>query len=123
MKIRYPVIGIIVLFISASIWESIIGTDTFAEVGHPIFVILFVSLLGLIVYLVAKSLFNEIGDLMGDAQRHFSHKERRREEQAYTVQNINQELDEIEASLDAISETESSGGKITPIWELPRKEP
>lgn len=112
MKIRYPVIGIIVLFISASIWESIIGTDTFAEVGHPIFVILFVSLLGLIVYLVAKSLFNEIGDLMGDAQRHFAHKERRREEQAYTVHSINQELDEIEASLDAVS----SNDKVTPIW-------
>lgn len=49
---------------------------------------------------------------MGDAQRHFAHKERRREEQAYTVHSINQELDEIEASLDAIS----SGDKVTPIW-------
>lgn len=117
MKIRYPVIGIIVLFISASIWESIIGTDTFAEVGHPIFVILFVSLLGLIVYLVAKSLFNEISDLMGDAQRHFEHKQRRREQQAYTVHKINQELDEIEASLNTVN----PGDKVTPIWEIPTK--
>lgn len=123
MKIKYPIIGIIILLISATIWQSIIGAETFETMGQPIFDTLLLILLVLIAYCIAKIVFIEIGDLMGDAQRHFAHKERRREEQAYTVHSINQELDEIEASLDAISETESSGGKITPIWELPRKEP
>lgn len=32
------------------------------------------------------------------------------------IDNINKELDEIEATLDIISEAENSDGKITPIW-------
>lgn len=112
MKLRYPVIGIIILFISASVWENILGTETFAEVGHPIFAILFVSLLGLLIYLIAKLVFNELFDVLDDAQQHFEHKERRKEQQAYMMHNINQELDEIEASLDAVSSNE----KVTPIW-------
>lgn len=124
MKIRYPVIGIIVLFISASVWESILGTETFAEVGHPIFAILLVSLLGLLVYLVAKVVFNELGYILDDTQRHFEHKERRKEQQKHMLHDINKELDEIEATLDAVSEAENSNGKIIPLWNgKPLKKP
>lgn len=35
------------------------------------------------------------------------------------LRKIEREMDEIEASLDAVTNNE----KITPIWELPRKEP
>lgn len=117
MKIKYPIIGIIILLISATIWQSIIGAETFETMGQPIFDTLLLILLVLIAYCIAKIVFNEIVDLMGDVQRHFAHKERRREEQAYTVHNINQELDEIEASLNAVS----PGDKVTPIWEIPTK--
>lgn len=83
-------------------------------------VILLLSLLGLIIYLIAKVIFNELFDLTDDIQRHHEHKERRKEQQAYTVHNINQELDEIEASLDAVS----SNDKVTPIWGgQPTKKP
>lgn len=112
MKIKYPVIGIIILLISSTMWQSIIGPEAFETVGQPIFDTLLLILLGLIAYCIAKIVFHVIGDLMDDTQRHFAHKERRREEQTYTVQNINQELDEIEASLDAVS----SNDKVTPIW-------
>lgn len=79
-------------------------------------VILLLSLLGLIIYLIVKVISNELFDLTDDIQRHYEHKERRKEQQAYMMDNINQELDEIEATLDAISEAENSDGKITPIW-------
>ena len=84
MKIKYPIIGIIILLISATIWQSIIGAETFETMGQPIFDTLLLILLVLIAYCIAKIIFIEIGDLMGDAQRHFAHKERRREEQTYT---------------------------------------
>lgn len=116
MKVRYPVIGIIFLFISATIWENVLGTETYNRIGHPIMVILLLSLLGLIIYLIVKVISNELFDLTDDIQRHYEHKERRKEQQAYIMDNINQELDEIEATLDAISEAENSDGKITPIW-------
>lgn len=116
MKVRYPVIGIIFLFVSATIWENVLGKETYNRMGHPIMVILLLSLLGLIVYLVGKLIFNELFDLTDDIQRHFEHKERRKEQQACMIDNINKELDEIEATLNIISEAENSDGKITAIW-------
>ena len=68
---------------------------------------------------IAKIIFKELFDMLGDTQRHFEHKERRKERQAYMLHNINKELDEIEASLDAVSPNE----KVTPIWDLPQKKP
>ncbi len=82
--------------------------------------IIFLSLLGLIVYLIAKIILNELFGILDDTQRHFEHKERRKEQQACMMHNINQELDEIEASLDAVS----SNDKVTPIWGgQPSKKP
>lgn len=119
MKLRYPVFGIIILLISATVWQTIVGTDTFESVGQPIFDTLLLVLLGLIAYCVAKIVFNELFDMLGDTQQHFEHKERRKEQQAYMLHNINKELDEIEASLDAVTNSE----KVTPIWEIPPKKP
>ena len=116
MKVRYPIIGIIILLISATIWQSIIGAEAFAAVGQPIFDTLLLVLLGLIAYCIAKIIFHVVGDLMDDVQQHFEHKERRKEQEAYMMDNINQDLDEIEATLDVISEAENSDGKITLIW-------
>ena len=92
MKLRYPVFGIIVLLISATVWQTIVGTDTFESVGQPIFDTLLLVLLGLIAYCVAKIVFNELFDMLGDTQRHFEHKERRKEQQEYMLHNINKEL-------------------------------
>lgn len=119
MKIRYPIAGIIILLIATTIWEHIMGPELYKAVGEPITFILFLALLGLIVYLIAKIVFNELFDMLGDTQRHFEHKERRKEQQAYILHNINKELDEIEASLDAVTNSE----KVTPIWEIPPKKP
>lgn len=119
MKIRYPIAGIIVLLITTTIWEHIMGPELYKAVGEPITLILFLSLLGLTVYLIGKAVFNELFDVLGDAQRHFEHKERRKEQQEYMLHNLNKELDEIEASLDAVTSNE----KVTPIWEIPPKKP
>jgi len=116
MKIRYPIMGIIILFISATIWEYILGPDTFEQIGHPILVILLLSLLGLIAYLIAKLVFNEIGKLMDDVQHSVQRRSRHKEQQSSQMEQINQELDEIEATLNALAEAENSDGKITPIW-------
>lgn len=119
MKLKYPVIGLVILLISANVWQSIIGSEAFATVGQPIFDTLLLILLGLIAYLVAKLLFNEIGDLMGDIQRTSIHRELHREQQASQVEQINQELDEIEASLNTVVLNK----KVTPIWEISTKKP
>lgn len=120
MKIRYPIAGIIILLIATTIWEHIMGPELYKAVGEPITFILFLSLLGLIVYLIAKIILNELFGILDDTQRHFKHKERRKEQQACMMHNINQELDEIEASLDAVS----SNDKVTPIWGgQPSKKP
>jgi predicted PurR-regulated permease PerM len=92
------------------------GPELYKEIGEPITFILFFALVGVIVYLVAKVIFRELGEILDEAQRHYEHKARRKEQQAYMMHNINQELDEIEATLDVISEAENSDGKITPIW-------
>lgn len=120
MKIRYPIFGIIILLISATIWQTIVGTDTFETIGQPIFDTLLLILLALIAYCIAKAIFNALFNIIGDTQRRFKHKEKRKEQQEYVLHNINKELDEIEANLDAVN---GSNEKITPIWELPRKEP
>ena len=119
MKIRYPIAGIIILLIATTIWEHIMGPELYKAVGEPITLILFLSLLCLIVYLVAKVILNELFDMLGDTQRHFEHKERRKEQQKYMLHDINKELDEIEASLDAVTNNE----KVTPIWKIPPKKP
>ena len=119
MKIRYPIAGIIILLISATMWENIIGPDEFSEKWEIITVLLLLALIGLIIYLVAKVVFNELGYILDDTQRHFEHKERRKEQQKHMLHDINKELDEIEASLDAVTSNE----KVTPIWEIPKKKP
>ena len=119
MKIRYPIAGIIILLIATTIWEHIMGPELYKAVGEPITFILFLALLGLIVYLIAKMIFNVLGDIMDDVQNSVQCKERHKEQQEYMLHNINKELDEIEASLDAIS----SDDKVTPIWEIPPKKP
>jgi len=116
MKIRYPVMGIIILLISTTIWEHIMGPDLYKEVGEPITFILFFTLLGSIVYLIAKIAFNEIGELMDDVQHSVQRRSRHKEQQSSQMEQINQELDEIEATLNALAEAENSDGKITPIW-------
>lgn len=79
MKIRYPIIGIIAVLISATIWQNIIGHDKFEEKWEVITVILVLALLGLIAYCVAKVIFNELFDLTENIQWHFEHKAQRKE--------------------------------------------
>lgn len=50
-------------------------------------------------------------------QKQYTHQELHREQQTSRVEQINRELDEIEASLNAVQDE-----KVTPIWELPRKD-
>lgn len=49
-------------------------------------------------------------------QNKFTEQREQKRSSQKKMDDINQELDEIEATLDAISEAENSDGKVTPIW-------
>jgi len=51
-----------------------------------------------------------------ECQNDFAERRERERRSQRVVDEVNRELDEIEASLDAMAEIENSDGKITPIW-------
>ncbi len=65
-----------------------------------------------LVYIVIKHLIR----YHAQCQSEFAEQKEQKECCQQTVENINKELDEIEATLDAMSEAGSPDSKITPIW-------
>lgn len=51
-----------------------------------------------------------------ECQNEFAEQRDQKQHIQRKVDDINRELDEIEATLNAVSEAENSDGKITPIW-------
>ena len=52
-----------------------------------------------------------------ECQSDFAEQREQKQHNQRKMENINKELDEIEASLNAVQDE-----KVTPIWELPRKD-
>jgi len=111
MKVRSPIIGIIILQITLVILDSF--SSSFAnfrlyEALTSILGILILVLIGLMIYLIIRNIFRAIQTIItkGGTKNQTSRK----------LQNIDRALDEIESTLDAMTEAGQEDGKITPIW-------
>lgn len=72
----------------------------------------------LIFYIIIRNIYRSIvGKPINPEEYDFEY-QHAESPQPNKMEQINRELDEIEASLDAVSSDE----KVTPIWELPRKD-
>lgn len=64
--------------------------------------------LALIIYLIIRDIFRAIKSLITKSSV--------KNQQSQKVKNINRALDEIETTLDAMTQAGQEDGKITPIW-------
>lgn len=65
-----------------------------------------------LVYIAIKHLIR----YHAQCQSEFAEQREQKECSQRTIENINKELDEIEATLDAMTEAENPNSKIKPIW-------
>lgn len=58
-----------------------------------------------------------------ECQNDFAEQREQKQRSQRKIDDINRELDEIEATLNAVSEAENSDSKVTPIWgsQAPKK--
>lgn len=102
MKLRYAIIGLAIILISFRIPK---GSFYFID---DILETLTILCLGLIIYLIIRNIFRAIKSIVtkGSTKKQSSRK----------LQSIDRALDEIESTLDAMTEAGQEDGKITPIW-------
>lgn len=70
----------------------------------------------LILYVIARNIYRSVSEPTIHWEGYEYDKPYSKPSSPSKMQEIEKELDEIEATLDAISEAENSDGKITPIW-------
>ena len=99
MKTKYPIIGVIIALILLIALESTYFPMQDTIMG--ILLVLLFSCIGATVYCLIKSIITK-----GSTKNQTSRK----------LQNIDRALDEIESTLDAMTEAGQEDSKITPIW-------
>lgn len=107
MKLRYPIIGAILILILTPILSS--NSYTYELIN--VLGILFVACIGLIIYLIVVRIFRTIKSLAMKSST-----------QNRKLQNIDRALNEIESTLDAMTEAGQENGNITPIWSATPKD-
>jgi len=70
----------------------------------------------LIFYVVIRNIYRSIMGEPMNVEEYDSENQYTEPPEPSKIEQINRELDEIEATLNAVSEAENSDGKITPIW-------
>ena len=99
MKTKYPIIGVIIALILLIALESTYFPMQDTIMG--ILLVLLFSCIGATVYCLIKSVIR---------------KDHIKSQQNRKLQNIDRALDEIETTLDAMTQAGQEDGKITPIW-------
>lgn len=112
MKFRYPIIGIVLSIIAHNFLYSLFlhlpqFSPIYQVLEGTLNTIIIVSV-GLIIYLTICSTFRTIKSVI--------RKDHIKSQQNRKLQNIDRALDEIESTLDAMTEAGQEDGKITPIW-------
>lgn len=110
MKTRNLFIATILIFIAIIITQNstfLIGFE-FQSLLTDILGILFFACIGLTIYSMIRNIFRAIKSIVtkGSTKNQTSRK----------LQNIDRALDEIETTLDAMTQAGQEDGKITPIW-------
>lgn len=102
MKARHTILGTIIVFIVTITWNPT------SQTANNILGMLFFLGITLSVYLIIRNIFCAIKSIItkGSTKNQTSRK----------LQNIDRALDEIESTLDAMTEAGQEDGKITPIW-------
>ncbi len=98
-----------------------ISTD---NLGNPNFQPLFSDIFNwldgifflLLLYIIARNIYRSIIEEPINTDEYGSEDQYTGPPKQSKIEQINRELDEIEATLNAVSEAENSDGKITPIW-------
>lgn len=111
MKFRYPLIIFIAMITIGSILENII------DIPDNIRATCEITAVFLLWWIIAVAIWKICQKIRQSSLR--SVQAQMQHQHTSKMQDIEQEMDEIEASLNAVTNNE----KITPIWELPRKEP
>lgn len=115
LKWWYPIVGLALAELFKITTERL-GNPSF----QPLFVDIYNWLEGILGLLVIYVIFRNIYRSLTKPTIHWEgyeyDKPCSKPSSPSKMQEIEKELDEIEATLDAISEAENSDGKITPIW-------
>lgn len=106
MKIKYPIIGAVTSLILLTVLESIYFPMQDTVMG--ILLILLFTCIGLTIFLIVCNTFNTV--------RSITTKNYAKNQKSRKLQNIDRALDEIESTLDAMTEAGQGEGNITPIW-------
>lgn len=122
LKFWHPVAGFALAKLLQSLNTNLIKPDYQSVFGDIITWLENLCVI-LIIYIIARNVYRSVTEPNIHWEGYEYNKPQINPSSSNRMQEIERELDEIEASLDAISKTESSGGKVTPIWELPHKEP
>jgi len=110
MKIRYPIIEIIVILILFAIIEPLSYTSYYTLHGvlANILIILFLTCIGLSISLIIRNIFRAIKSIITKGST--------KKQSSWKLQNIDRTLDKIKSTLDAMTEVGQEDDKITPIW-------
>lgn len=114
LKLWHPIAGIATMYLLEILNNNLIHSDAwflfYDIIGWMSNVFIFMLL-----YVIIRNTYRLVKRLVIQNAPH----KKQTAQQSCKMQDIEQEMNEIEASLDAVTNNE----KITPIWELPHKEP
>ena len=115
LKWWYPIVGLALAELFKITTERL-GNPSF----QPLFVDIYNWLEGimglLVIYVIFRNIYRSLTKPTIHWEGYEYDKPCSKPSSPSKMQEIERELDEIEATLDAISEAENSDGKITPIW-------
>jgi len=118
LKLWHPVVGFALTKLLQSLNTNLIKPDFQPVLGDTLTWLENLCVI-LILYVIARNIYCSVTEPTIHWDGYEYEQPRSKPSPPSKMQEIERELDEIEASLDAVTNNE----KVTPIWEIPPKKP